>query len=88
MATKACLIGGMDTETADDGTIYMALVTIFSTWVCVVNLIVWQVAGAVCRPYLQVGLYNRADGILQMENCKVAGGALQVRICKEAVRNM
>ena len=32
MATKACLIGGMDTETADDGTIYMTLVTRFSTW--------------------------------------------------------
>ena len=32
MASKACLLGGMDTETADDGTIYITLVTRFSTW--------------------------------------------------------
>ena len=32
VATKACLIGGMDDETADDGTTYMTLVTRFSTW--------------------------------------------------------
>ena len=33
VATKACLIGGMDIETADDGTIYMTLLTGFSIWV-------------------------------------------------------
>ena len=32
VATKACLIGGMDNETADDGTIYMTIVTRFSAW--------------------------------------------------------
>ena len=35
VATKACLMGGMDTETADGGTINMTLVTRFSTWVLI-----------------------------------------------------